>query len=77
RETDYVATLVLHFARAKVSGPLQLSRTAPHQVSGLLIRSVEPIGDNAERIAADLALLPGMATAYYAPLDASQPPVFA
>ncbi|WP_199503163.1 serine hydrolase [Qipengyuania sp. YIM B01966] len=77
RESEFAATLVLDFERARVSGPVQLSATPPHQVAGLLIRNVEPKGDSREKIMADLGALPGSFTAFYAPLDPAATPLLA
>jgi beta-lactamase class A len=53
------ATFRIRFARALATAHLVIEAAAPFKVAGLRITSVDPIGDDARKIAADFAALPG------------------
>jgi beta-lactamase class A len=61
----------LRFARAVYSGPFAID--ADGKVVNLLLNDYRPIGDDPATIERDLAALPGVAGAYYGPLDGSAP----
>lgn len=61
RAEGAAATFRLHFERATATGRMALSADPPHKVNGFWITSVVPTGDDAGRIAADFAALPGRA----------------
>ena len=67
------AIVSLRFERAIARGTMQLD--ASGLVAGLLINQFEPIDDSAEKIAADIAALPGEASVYYAPLAKRATPI--
>lgn len=69
--------IVLRFEKALGSGLIALDPEEPNQVSTLLLRSFEPVGgDSVEKILSDLNALPGRTSAYFGPVDGSNP-VFA
>jgi beta-lactamase class A len=61
----------LRFARAVYSGPFAIDSDG--KVVNLLLNDYRPIGDDPATIERDLAALPGVAGAYYGPLDGSAP----
>lgn len=69
------AILSLRFERAIARGPMQLD--ASGLVAGLLINQFDPIDDSADKIAAEIAALPGEVGAYYAPLAQDAAPILA
>ena len=71
---DYAGTIFLRFEKAIGSGALVVEPQSPHRVAGLLLQTFEPIGDSAEKIAADLAALPGTVSVLFAPLDGASAP---
>lgn len=60
-ENASTATFRIRFERATATGRLTLDPAPPHKVGGFWITSVLPIDDDAEKIAADFAALPGRA----------------
>jgi beta-lactamase class A len=58
-ETASTATFRIRFERATAVGRMTLGGAAPYKVGGFWIGSVVPIGDDAAKIASDLAALPG------------------
>lgn len=64
---------VLRFARAEARGKLVLAGEAPHQVIGLQIADVKPVGDNVEALTRDLSAVPGTVNAWFAPLADGAP----
>ncbi|GAA4038065.1 serine hydrolase [Parerythrobacter jejuensis] len=70
----YQGTIYLRFEKAIGSGNLALLPDEPNMVGGLLLQSFEPIDDNADKIAADLAALPGEVSVLFGPLaDGAEP----
>ncbi len=69
----HAGEIALHFARAEARGQLVLEPGPPHRIAGLQIGSVTPTNDSAAALEADLAALPGMANAYFAPLNGGSP----
>ncbi len=65
----YAANFALRFESAIGSGVVTLAAEEPHLVNGLRLTGFEPIDDNAGKIAADLAALPGSTAAWFGPLD--------
>ena len=55
------ATFRLRFERASATGRMTLSAEPPHKVIGFWIDAIVPAGDDAGKIAADFAALPGRA----------------
>lgn len=68
-------TIAIHFEEAIARGPMQLD--AQGLVAGLRLSQFDPIDDSADKIAADLAALPGEASVYYAPLAEGAEPILA
>ncbi|MCP3730102.1 class A beta-lactamase-related serine hydrolase [Sphingomonas sp. MG17] len=58
----YAADVKLGFEKSVANIHLVADPAAPHKVTGLLIRSIDPRGDSAVRIAADFRKLPGKAS---------------
>ncbi|RXZ66146.1 serine hydrolase [Pelagerythrobacter rhizovicinus] len=69
------ATIAIRYERALARGPMQLDGEG--MVAGLLLNQFDPIDDSAEKIAADLAALPGTVGVYYAPLAEDAEPIIA
>ena len=73
----YNGQIVLRFEKALGSGLIAIDPQAPNQISTLLLRSFEPVGeDSVEKLSADLQALPGSTSAYFGPVDGTNP-VFA
>jgi beta-lactamase class A len=73
------AVVHIRFERGLAKGSIAIEPAQENRVSELLFTSVDSLavaGDTPEKIAADLAALPGTVNAWFAPLDAS-PPVIA
>ncbi|WP_133365269.1 serine hydrolase [Qipengyuania sediminis] len=70
---DAAANVTLRFERALARAGMTIETGAPHRVTGLRITSFEPLGDNAGKIAADLAALPGRTAAWFGPLGGGAP----
>ena len=68
-------TIAVRFEKAIARGPMQLD--ANGLVAGLRLNQFDPIDDSADKIAADLAALPGATSAYYAPLAEGSEPILA
>lgn len=73
--TPSAATIAVRFEKAIARGPMQLD--AEGLVIGLRLDQFDPIDDSADKIAADLAALPGEVGAYYAPLAEGSEPILA
>ena len=69
------ATIAIRFEKAIARGPMQLD--AEGLVAGLVLNQFDPIDDSADKIAADLAALPGATSVYYAPLAEGPEPILA
>ncbi len=59
RRSPTEANVTIHYARADVRFNLVIDNLAPHQVIGLWLVSATTIGDNAAKLRADFAALPG------------------
>lgn len=57
----HAAEVKLAFEKGIATIALVVEPTAPHRISGLLIRAIEPRGDSAAKIEADFRKLPGTA----------------
>ncbi|MEE4200619.1 serine hydrolase [Erythrobacter sp.] len=69
--------LALRMERAIARGGITIDPEDENRVSGLLFQTFDPIGDSPEKIAADLAALPGTSNALLARLGDLDNPVFA
>ena len=67
------AQITLRFEHATASGPMHLDDQG--MVAGLLFNQFTPIDDNAAKILADIAALPGTASVLFAPLDDGVPAI--
>ncbi|GAB4486320.1 MAG: serine hydrolase [Erythrobacter tepidarius] len=70
------AVLHIRFERGLAKGSIAIAPAQDNRVSELLFTSVDSLavaGDTHERIAADLAALPGTVNAWFAPLDGGAP----
>lgn len=67
------AAIVIRFERALGRGDMVIAPEAPHLITGLRLTGFEPIGDSVEKIAADVAALPGKASAWFGPLEGRTP----
>jgi hypothetical protein len=70
------AVLHIRFERGLAKGSIAIDPAAENRVSELVFTSVDALavaGDTPEKIAADLAALPGSVNAWFAPLDGSAP----
>lgn len=70
------AALEIRFERGIAKGGITIDPAAENRVSELVFQQVEPLapeGDTPERIAADVAALPGRVNAWFAPLDGGAP----
>lgn len=70
------AALEIRFERGLAKGGIAIDPAADNRVSELVFTSVDavaPEGDTPEKIAADLAALPGRVNALFAPLDGGAP----
>ena len=65
------ATFRLRFEQASATGRMTLSAEPPHKVIGFWIDAIVPAGDDADKIAADFAALPGRAGFLVARLGAA------
>ena len=70
----YDGTIAIRFEKALGRGIIALNPEDPNLIETLLLRSFEPIGeDSVEKIMAELEALPGSASAYFGPIDGSEP----
>jgi beta-lactamase class A len=72
------AVLHVRFERGLAKGSLAIDPAAENRVSELLFTAVEPLavaGDTPEKIAADLAALPGSVNAWFGPIDGGAPAI--
>lgn len=53
------ANIAIRFERGLASGQFALESGEPYEVTGFLLTDVQPIGDSAEQLLADMAALPG------------------
>lgn len=70
------AALEIRFERGIAKGGIAIDPAAGNRVSELVFTSVDSLavaGDTPDKIAADLAALPGSVNAWFAPLDGSAP----
>lgn len=70
------AALEIRFERGIAKGGIALDPAEDNRVSELVFTSVDslaPAGDSSEKIAADLAALPGSVNAWFGPLDGGAP----
>ncbi|MGI8942792.1 MAG: serine hydrolase [Qipengyuania sp.] len=67
------AGLTIRMERALGRGGFAISADAPYKITELLLQSFEPFDDSAEKIAGDIAALPGRKAAYFGRLDGSDP----
>ena len=70
------ATLLIRFERGLAKGGIAINPGAQDRISELLFTSVDAVAiadDTVERIAADLAALPGTVAALFTPLDGGPP----
>ncbi len=67
--TGTQARLVIRMERALAQGSIAIEPGGDLRVTGLLFQSFEPVDDSADKIAANLAALPGTVSAWFAPLD--------
>lgn len=73
----WAARFTIGMERAEATATIQLEAEAPHRIAGFFISGVTPRGDNAERIAADFAALPGASGFVVARLGQGGPVVLA
>ncbi|MEO9463045.1 MAG: serine hydrolase [Marinomonas sp.] len=52
---------------------MALSPAAPNRITELLIRRIDPIGDDLSKITEELSALPGEVSVYFGPLDGTDP----
>jgi beta-lactamase class A len=67
------ANIAIRFERAIGRGLISIEPAPPHKITGLMLSQFDEIGDNAAKIEADLQALPGEVSAYFGPLDGSEP----
>ncbi|MEO6151824.1 MAG: serine hydrolase [Croceibacterium sp.] len=65
--------IALRFERAIAHGEMHLEATAPFRIDGFRLSQFDPLGDNADKIVADLRKFPGVTTALLAPLEGGVP----
>lgn len=70
--SDTRATVYLRFEKAIGSGPMVLVPTEPFLIGGLQLTSFEALDDSAEKVAEDLAALPGVASVWFGPLEGGE-----
>jgi beta-lactamase class A len=61
--------VTIRFERALVVFQVSVDPAEANRMNGLFVKDVRPLGDTPEKIAADLAALPGSVNAWFAPLD--------
>ena len=74
--SDVRAALEIRFERGQGKGALAIDPKQENRISELLFTSVDVLavaGDTPDRIAADLAALPGSVNAWFGPLDGAAP----
>ncbi len=71
------STVELDYEKATVSATMTLAADPPHQIIGLLVTSTRTKGDNAAKIAADVAALPGKAGLLVRRIDRAEAPLLA
>lgn len=71
---EYSGEFAIRFEKAIGRGQISVESAPPHLINGLRLTGFEPIDDSPDKIAADLAALPGSTAAWFGPLDAE--PVF-
>ena len=69
------AALAIRMESAIARGGIAIAPGEDGRVSEMLFQTFEPIGDNAEKIEADLAALPGDVSWYYGTTDDLLPPI--
>jgi beta-lactamase class A len=61
--------VTIRFERGLVVFQVSVDPAEANRMNGLFVKDVRPLGDTPEKIAADLAALPGSVNAWFAPLD--------
>ena len=67
------SNIVLRFERALVGGPFAVD--AEGKVDALLLNDIRPLAGSEAELKAQIEALPGEVSVFFAPLDASQPPL--
>ena len=70
------AAIVIRFERGTATGGLAIDPAQANRINELRFTQLDPLapeGDTPDKIAADLAALPGMVNAWFAPLDGGAP----
>ena len=65
------AGLHIRMERAIAKGGIAIDPNDDNRISEMLFREFEPVDDSAEKIEADLSVLPGDVSAYFAPIGSS------
>ena len=65
--------VAIRLERAVVRFQVSVDSADSNRMNGLLVQDVKPIDDTRDKIAADLAALPGSVNAWFAPLDGGAP----
>lgn len=67
------SALAIRMERAMARGGLAIDPNDGNKISELLFTAFEPIGDDPDKITADLEALPGNVSAWFGPLDGGDP----
>jgi beta-lactamase class A len=65
----------IRLERAVVLFQVSVDPADGNRMNGLLVQDVQPLGDTPQKIAADLAALPGTVNAWFGPLDGGAPAI--
>jgi beta-lactamase class A len=65
--------VTIRLERARIIFKVSVDPADGNRMNGLFVQEVIPIGDTPEKIAADLAALPGSVNAWFGPLDGDAP----
>ena len=71
--TPNAGIVTIRFERALALFQVSVDPADGNRMNGLLVQEVTPIGDTPEKIAAELAALPGSVNAWFGPLDGGAP----
>ena len=71
--TANAGIVTIRFERALALFQVSVDPADGNRMNGLLVQEVTPVGDTPEKIAAELAALPGSVNAWFGPLDGGAP----
>jgi beta-lactamase class A len=71
--TGTAGLVTIRLERAKIVFRVSVDPADGNRMNGLFVQEVIPVGDTPDKIAADLAALPGSVNAWFSPLDGGSP----